>query len=214
MTYDATSAKTRYQAIIDVCRQLQPTAVIEIGVHRGARTRHFLDILAHHPYTSSTTYEGYDAFDGLEDHDEVYNGKGPASLKAVELVLKSQPSVYSTLHKGMTSNTLWNNPNSADFVFIDGDHRTDAIRKDFGSVSHGSKMICFDDVVENGPQGAGALPIIQELEQDPAWCVERLKTRVSFKPYGECGIAFVWPSAITMPAAVTNTISVWQQRLT
>jgi hypothetical protein len=50
---------------------------------------------------------------------------------------------------GMTSETLWKNHNIADFVFIDGDHRIEAIESDFNSVKN-SKVIIFDDYYITG----------------------------------------------------------------
>ena len=40
----------------------------------------------------------------------------------------------------MTQDTLWPAPNSADFVWLDGDHRLESIRKDFESLKN-SKVV-------------------------------------------------------------------------
>ena len=49
----------------------------------------------------------------------------------------------------MTSDTLWPHPNKADYVWLDGDHRLESIRKDFESLKE-SKVIVFDDYYSNG----------------------------------------------------------------
>lgn len=49
----------------------------------------------------------------------------------------------------MTSETLWPKPHRADYVWLDGDHRLDSIKKDFEALKE-SKVIVFDDYYSTG----------------------------------------------------------------
>ena len=182
---DITSAKERYNCVIDVCRTMEPASIIEIGVHKGARARRFV----HDCLLQGGTYTGYDAFDELEDHDAVFNGKGPSSERHSLAAIK-RPGVEARLIKGYTDQTL-EPDTAADFVFIDADHRTDAIWRDFRAVQN-SRLICFDDVVFDGPENAGALPIMRHLETLDEWETAIVNFRVPFKPRGYTAIGFAW----------------------
>jgi hypothetical protein len=198
---DVTSAKLRYQIIIDAVNLLNPKSVIEIGVHNGARARHFCANIQR-----GGSYRGYDAWDLIEDHSVVYNGKGPGSFEKTKQVLDSYTSKLKVeLIQGFTQDTLWGKKVSADFVFIDGDHRTHAIHNDFEAVQN-SKLICFDDCVQNGPAHVGAQPIVDRLEQQ-GWQVIQIPTRVGFVS-GQEGvsawneIAFAWRKESDCPIPV------------
>lgn len=182
---DITSAKSRYQCVIEVCKTMEPHSIIEIGVHKGSRAKRFV----HDCLISGGSYRGYDAFDLLKDQDTVYNGKGPADQRISEIVTR-RPDCDVKLIRGFTEDTL--EPESqADFVFIDADHRTEAIWQDFRRVQN-SRLICFDDVVFSGPDGAGALPIMQHLEAQDSWETAIVPFRVPFKPSGYTAIGFAW----------------------
>ena len=49
----------------------------------------------------------------------------------------------------MTSDTLWPYLNKADYVWLDGDHRLNSIKKDFEALKE-SKVIVFDDYYSTG----------------------------------------------------------------
>lgn len=208
---DLTDAKLRYNIVVDVCAKLKPKSVIEIGVHNGSRSARFCETIP-----QGGSYTGYDAWDLVKDHGEVYNGKGPGNkLKAQRMLMKHSTRIKCDLIEGWTYDTLWDKPVSADFVFIDGDHRTDAIRKDFEAVSE-SKLICFDDCVQNGPEDAGAQPIVDDL-MDQGWCIRQIPMRVGFvgREQGIAGwneIAFAWQYK-AIPKEVEQTIEQWYETI-
>lgn len=127
----------RYIYLYQLVAEMQPKTIIEIGVAKGVAARQMLRI------SPNSFYKGYDVFDSMdaEFDEKVLNGK-PALSKA-EIYSKLAPYDVSLI-QGMTQDTLWPFPQSAELVFIDGDHRVEAIRGDYEAVKN-SKVIVFDD---------------------------------------------------------------------
>ena len=78
----------------------------------------------------------------------VGNGKRVSLQSDIQSLLMPLEANFK-FFPGMISGTLWKNHNIADFVFIDGDHRIEAISSDFNSVKN-SKVIIFDDYYITG----------------------------------------------------------------
>jgi len=137
--------RMRYEYILDVIDILKPESIIEIGVAKGVNAVKMVQKAGF-----NVEYTGYDVFDysDKEWHHMVGNGK---ESKPVEHIRKMVEPLCSetTLVKGMTQDTLWSNPKEADLVFLDGDHRVDAIQGDFDAVKN-SKVVIFDDYYIDG----------------------------------------------------------------
>jgi predicted O-methyltransferase YrrM len=108
--------KSRYGYIFRLIEELKPKSIIEIGVAKGKTAKWMLDTAP-----KDTTYTGYDVFDfsDQEFHKMVGNGKRVHTVSQVKQRLKEHASRVELI-KGVTQETLWKNPKSADLVFIDG----------------------------------------------------------------------------------------------
>jgi hypothetical protein len=126
-------------------------------------------------HSANVRYIGYDVFDtmGEKFQREALNGKRTQSearaRQSFDPIAKQYQSFSYELHVGDTRKTLHGTPVSADFAFIDGDHRVDAIREDWLALSS-SKCVVFDDYYKPGPGGSlpdlskyGANVVIDEL---------------------------------------------------
>lgn len=158
-----TRPKMRYEYLIDLVEFLQPKSIIEIGVAEGVNAKKMLE-----KCSGSTLYTGYDVFDFSDKafHEMVGNGKRVKSKDEIYSDLISlTPNV--TLHQGMTKDTLWPTGDKADLVWLDGDHRIEAIRQDFLAVQE-SKVVVFDDfyITDQGnwsKQEYGCNKLVEEL---------------------------------------------------
>lgn len=131
---------TRYAYLIEIVREMKPESIIEIGV---AKARNSTGMIRTAGF--NVEYTGYDVFDHTDRdfHEMVGNGKGVYDVERIRSIIEPLCS-ECTLIKGMTQDTLHGKPNSADVVFLDGDHRIQAIRDDFEAVKE-STVVVFDD---------------------------------------------------------------------
>lgn len=135
---------TRYAYLIEITREMQPETIIEIGV---AKARNATGMIRTAGF--NVEYTGYDVFDHSDRdfHEMVGNGKGVYDVDRIRGILEPLCSEV-TLHKGMTQDTLHGKDEIADLVFLDGDHRIEAIRADFDAVKN-STVVVFDDYYTN-----------------------------------------------------------------
>ena len=140
--------RIRYDYLIESIHIIKPKKIIEIGLAQGLRS--FQMIKEAKIFNKEIEYCGYDVFDTKDQnwHKMVGNGKKVSSQLDIQRLLMPLDANIK-FFPGMTSETLWKNHNIADFVFIDGDHRIEAIEKDFNSVKN-SKVIIFDDYYITG----------------------------------------------------------------
>lgn len=134
--------RIRYDYLKDITRIVQPKRIIEIGVAEGSNAMTMLNAC-----DTVDLYIGYDVFQtqNSEFHQKVGNSKSVATKEKIsERLLAIRPDLHIILHEGMTQDTLWTKGDWADLVWLDGDHRIDAIRRDYESVKD-SKVIVFDD---------------------------------------------------------------------
>ena len=138
----------RYEQLLTLIALYKPKTIVEIGTNHGDRGLAMsAEALRHR---KQVTYSGYDVFETKDEafHEAAFNAKSFFAKSVVQArfdALKAKEVGFRyKLHKGMISETLHNKPVVADFVFIDGDHRCEAIRNDYESVK-GSKVIVFDD---------------------------------------------------------------------
>jgi hypothetical protein len=163
----------RYAQMLPIVAALKPTTIVEVGVHKGLRGSALsLEALKH---SGHVRYIGYDVFDTMSEkfQREALNGKRTQSeaqaRRSFDPIAKQYAGFSYQFHVGDTRNTLHKSYVVADFAFIDGDHRVEAIREDWLALS-GSSCIVFDDYYKPGPSGAlpdlskyGANKVIEEL---------------------------------------------------
>ena len=139
---------SRYDYMLATVPILKPKKIIEVGIARGIRASQLIRLSKN--FNSEINYIGYDVFDTKDDkfHEIVGNGKKVSSKESIYNLLK-QFTDNITLYEGETQYTLWGNNVVGDLVFIDGDHRVDAIKKDFQSLIN-SELIILDDYYING----------------------------------------------------------------
>lgn len=139
---------SRYSQLQTLVALVKPRTIVEIGTHRGnSALAMCLEALKHR---SKVHYVGFDVFDTKDEdfHRRALNAKGAFSKQVVhdrlESICSQFPSFTFELIEGETSSTLHGRSMQADFVFIDGDHRVEAINCDYAAVAK-SSVIVFDD---------------------------------------------------------------------
>ena len=139
---------SRYQYLLLGLCVLAPKSIIEVGLAKGIRAFQMVQLAK--KYNQDVKYTGYDVFDTKNPswHRLVGNGKKVEAKSIIEKKLKTITNNIS-LVQGMTSDTLWPYPNKADYVWLDGDHRLNSIKKDFEALKE-SKVIVFDDYYSTG----------------------------------------------------------------
>ena len=138
----------RYEYLIEIIEYLEPKSIIEIGVAEGKNAEEMLRKTG-----NGTKYTGYDVFDFTDKIFHNLAGNGKMVLSEEEIFSKlSTLSADVTLHKGMTQDTLWPKGDKADLVWLDGDHRIEAIRKDFEAVKKSRVIVLDDYYIEDNQQ--------------------------------------------------------------
>ena len=139
---------SRYSQLQTLIALVKPETIVEVGTNRGdSAVAMCLEALKHR---ERVHYAGYDVFSTKDEdfHRRVFNGKGAVSRKFVhdrlETIRSQNPSFTFELLEGETTSTLHPRPVRADFAFIDGDHRLEAIKRDYAAVAE-SRVIVFDD---------------------------------------------------------------------
>jgi hypothetical protein len=151
----------RYDQLIEIVRKRQPKTIVEVGVHRAIRAVKMCAAVE-----GEVHYVGYDVFDtmGADFQEAALNGKGEPTEAAARARLddlrSKKPDFTYELIVGDTRETLHGKSIEADLVFIDGDHRIEAIIGDFLAVAD-SKVIALDDWYKPGKNGA--LPDLQKF---------------------------------------------------
>jgi hypothetical protein len=153
---------TRYDQFAGLIAQHKPTSIVEIGVHEGRRAVYLIREALR--WQNVVAYTGYDVFETRDQafQDAALNGKGMAyeatARTGLERLAASHPGrVFWNLVVGDTRETLAARNVVADLVFLDGDHRVDAIRSDYEAVKH-SRVVVFDDYYQ--PDAKGRMPDI------------------------------------------------------
>jgi len=188
----------RYDQMLALIEKVKPIRIVEIGVHHGIRAhrlcRKALEL------STSVRYTGYDVFDTMtaEFQEAALNGKGmPSETEARSRLDQLKPDLKYELVIGDTRDTLHRKSVEADFCFIDGDHRVDAVRGDYLALAS-SNCIVFDDYYRADKRGAmpdltkyGANQVIEELSAK-GMRVEILPHGDTCKHGGVSYLAVVW----------------------
>lgn len=135
----------RYDQMFALIDKVKPQTIVEIGVHRGIRGAKLCSRALEH--RKSVRYVGYDVFDTVSEEyqSEALNGKGAPSKANAEARLAGCGSGLTfEFVIGDTRDTLHGKTVEADFAFIDGDHRVDAIVGDYAALAD-ARCVVFDD---------------------------------------------------------------------
>ena len=158
----------RYEQMLALIDEIKPRSIIEVGVHRGMRANQLCTQATKY---NDVTYTGFDVFDMMdaEFQEAALNGKGmPSQAVAANRLNRIDRLSYSFV-VGDTRDTLHDKPRYADFAFIDGDHRVDAIRGDYEALKS-CKVVVFDDyyVGDNKPDLSlyGANAVVDALPHE------------------------------------------------
>lgn len=145
----------RYEQMVPLIHQIQPRTIVEVGVHRAMRAALLCRTALEY---GPVTYTGYDVFDtmGAAFQEAALNGKGEPTEEAARRRLDAVEGKFTySFVIGDTRDTLHGKSIPADFAFIDGDHRVDAIAGDYAALA-GSRCVVFDDYYR--PDDHGNLP--------------------------------------------------------
>jgi hypothetical protein len=92
--------------------------------------------------------------------------------RAFDPIVNQHPAFTYTFHVGDTRKTLHGRSLDADFAFIDGDHRVEAIRGDYLALKD-ARVVVLDDFYRPGPKGSmpnlglyGANALVDELRSE------------------------------------------------
>jgi hypothetical protein len=142
--------------------EVKPRVIVEVGVHGALRA----NLLCRRALTYGRVhYIGYDVFAtmGEQFQADALNGKGTATearaRERLDAICRDHPKFSYELKIGDTRKTLHGHGVQADFAFIDGDHRVDAIAGDYEALKSG-RCVVFD--VYYLPGRSGQLPDLSE----------------------------------------------------
>lgn len=142
----------RYDQMIPLIHALKPSRIVEVGVHRAMRAARLCAAAMEY---GEVSYIGYDVFDQQtpEFQEAALNGKGMPSQGMARVRLNNLGKLLShSFVIGDTRKTLHGRKIEADFAFIDGDHRVDAIAGDYEALS-GVQCVVFDDYYTRDEKG-------------------------------------------------------------
>lgn len=146
----------RYDQMFALIDAVKPRRIVEVGVHHGLRAAKLCDRALRHQ--RRVEYVGYDVFDTMDDsfQEAALNGKGaPSRERAEARLMTCGAGLSADFEVGDTRQTLHGRTVKADFAFIDGDHRVDAIEGDYAALA-GSRCVVFDDYYR--PDAKGRTP--------------------------------------------------------
>lgn len=188
----------RYDQMFALIDKVKPQTIVEVGVHRGVRGAKLSSRALEH--SKPVRYVGYDVFDTvpMQFQADALNGKGaPSKAEALERLARCGRHLQVELIVGDTRETLHGREVVADFAFIDGDHRVEAVLGDYDALA-GCKCVVFDDYYLPGENGQtpdlslyGANQIVDAL-RDAGARVEILPEGDACKHGGVSHLAVVW----------------------
>lgn len=159
----------RYDQLLGLIDNVKPKKIVEVGVHTALRGAAMcMKALEHR---SAVEYVGYDIFELADSkfHEDALNGKGMPDQEKARNRLRAIGGLSHSFVIGDTRKTIGGQTVHADFAFIDGDHRVDAIRSDYAALA-GCKCVVFDDYYRPGQDGKipdlnlyGANAVVDEL---------------------------------------------------
>ena len=148
------SKYSRYKYLFKLILNQKPKTILEIGVYKGKRSIEMMDLAQ--CFNKQITFYGFDLFEKITKRkikDEL--SKNPLSKDQILKQLKYLfPKAKINLIKGNTIKTLknFNIKKKIDFIFIDGGHSINTIKKDWQNVKkliHKNSLVVFDDYYDD-----------------------------------------------------------------
>ena len=148
------SKYSRYKYLFKLILNQKPKTILEIGVYKGKRSIEMMDLAQ--CFNKQIIFYGFDLFEKIikkKIKDEL--SKNPLSKDEIFTKLKNLfPKAKINLIKGDTIKTLKNLDikNKIDFIFIDGGHSLNTIKKDWQNVKkliHRNSLVVFDDYYDD-----------------------------------------------------------------
>ena len=148
------SKYSRYKYLFKLILNQKPKTILEIGVYKGKRSIEMMDLAQ--CFNKQIIFYGFDLFEKITEKkikDEL--SKNPLSKDEIFTKLKNLfPKAKINLIKGDTIKTLKNLDikNKIDFIFIDGGHSLNTIKKDWQNVKkliHRNSLVVFDDYYDD-----------------------------------------------------------------
>ena len=136
----------RYSNLLFLILLHRPKSIVEIGIYKGIRSKEMLQ--AAKIFRKKVKFYGFDLFEMINKKIlKKELSKFPNSKKSIEKNLSKISDVK--LFKGYTFNTLPKIKNKKiDFIFIDGGHSVETIKKDWHNCENLIKkksIVVFDD---------------------------------------------------------------------
>lgn len=131
----------RYDQLLKLVREKQPTAIAEIGTWNGTRAQEMLNLCP------TAKYYGFDLFEEAtpETDREEMNVKAHHYM---ERILDKLTGFDVQLYKGNTRDTLKNFNEPVDFVWLDGGHSVETVQSDWDNIKRcltPDAVVLFDD---------------------------------------------------------------------
>lgn len=175
----------RYDNLFKIIQENKCRKIMEIGTWNGNHAVQMIKAANFNFPPRDIEYYGFDLFEDASDIilDKEFAKGSPPSLSSVEIKLgKTRAKIF--LYKGNTREVLpkvVENLPTMDFVFIDGGHSVETIRKDWRNVQKvmdKHTIVIFDDYwnIEN----AGCRGIVENLDKRK-FKVEVLPPKDKFK---------------------------------
>ena len=148
------SKYSRYKYLFKLILNQKPKTILEIGVYKGKRSIEMVDLAQ--CLNKQIIFYGFDMFEEITKRkikDEL--SKNPLSKDQILNKLKYLfPKAKINLIKGNTIKTLknFNIKKKIDFIFIDGGHSINTIKKDWQNVKkliHKNSLVVFDDYYDD-----------------------------------------------------------------
>lgn len=148
------SKYSRYKYLFKLILNQKPKTILEIGVYKGKRSIEMVDLAQ--CLNKQIIFYGFDMFEEITKRkikDEL--SKNPLSKDQILNKLKYLfPKAKINLIKGNSIKTLknFNIKKKIDFIFIDGGHSINTIKKDWQNVKkliHKNSLVVFDDYYDD-----------------------------------------------------------------
>lgn len=165
---------SRYEHLLWLARQQNPSSLVEIGVWRGDRSVQFLENLP-----DLNRFVGLDLFEEMQDDTFQAESMGkcfPTTRDAVQARLEAAARGLGAsveLLKGPTQETLpelvRRGAEKFDFIYLDGGHSLETIANDWrwsAQLVAPKGVVVFDDYYLNDST-RGAKPLIDSLLRNP-----------------------------------------------
>jgi len=164
----------RKSELLRILSKQSPLSILEIGVDEGENTIRLISELSKKVPISKIRYIGIDLF-GLMNPEIAKNEASqiPKSKIDIEILLTSNfPNLNFELLEGNSNEILSTINENFEFVFIDGGHSYETVKKDLElseSILSEGGTICLDDYTNRKAEtkaGYGVTRLVNELDEN------------------------------------------------